>query len=123
MPDPIYIATIEDTNHRLSTRGILQPDPPVLDPAAPITEAFALLGVGVPDELVPYLVALPVSISATLVTVANTALRRRIPASFAWIAGYDYEVTVAQADRSAGSAITVIVRAPSPSSDASATSA
>jgi hypothetical protein len=111
----MHVAMVQQVNERFALRKLEEEPAPELDPFRPLPEALEQLGVEVPGDLVGYLETLPTSIAATLVTVASVAARSGIPLMFAWLAGYDYELTVAQADRAAGSAITVILRGPSPS--------
>ena len=115
MPDPMHVTMVQQLNERFAFRALEEEPAPELDPFRPLPEALEQLGVEVPEDLVPYLETLPTSIASTLVVVAAVAARSSIPLMFAWLAGYDYELTVAQADRSAGSVITVVLRGPSPS--------
>jgi hypothetical protein len=112
------VAFVQRINQRFFVRELKRDDAedaPSLDPFGPIADAMAQLGVEVPEPLAGYLDMLPTSISASLVTVAAVAAANGTPLTFAWLAGYDYELTVAQADRAGGSYITVILRGPSPS--------
>lgn len=115
MPDPMHVALIQQVNARFTSGGVGDEPAPALDPFRPLPEALAQLGVETPRDLDVYLEALPASIASTLVVVAAVAAQTGIPLTFAWLSGYDYELTVAQADRAAGSYITVILRGPSPS--------
>jgi hypothetical protein len=117
VPDPFNVAFVQRINERFFVRELKEEveGVPELDPFGPLGDALAQLGVEVPDQLSGYLETMPTSIAATLVTVAAVAAMSETPLTFAWLAGYDYELTVAQADRDGGSYITVILRGPSPS--------
>jgi hypothetical protein len=111
----MHVALIQKINERFVLREVTDEPAPVLDAARPLPEALEQLGVEVPDDLFGYLETLPAAVSAAIVSVAATAAGNGIPLTFAWLAGYDYELTVAQADRAGGSLITLILRGPSPS--------
>lgn len=115
MPEPMYVAAIQSVNERFAVARLRDERTPDLDPTGSLSDALGQLGIEVPRDLGRYLDGLPVAIAASLVSVAAAAAASGIPLTFAWIAGFDYELTVAQADRDAGSLITVILRGPSPS--------
>jgi len=115
MSDPIHVAMIQRIQQRFFLESLEAEEGVALDPFGPVSEGLARLGLEVPDELLEYVDALPIAISASLLAVAGAAAQRAIPVSFAWLAGFDFEMTIAQADRSGGSLITVILRGPSPS--------
>jgi len=120
MPNPIHVALIQQLNERFFVRKLDAEPAPALDAFAPMSENLARLGMNVPDSMVGFVDALPSAISASLIAVASVATTAGIPVTFGWIAGYDYELTVAQADRAEGSLITVIMRGPTPSDVAAA---
>lgn len=115
MPEPINIAMIERINQRFFLASLAEEEAPELDPFGAVTEGLERLGIEVPEELRSYVDGLPVAIGASLLAVAATAARESIPLTFAWLAGYDHELTVAQADRGGNRLVTVILRGPSPS--------
>ncbi len=115
MSDPIHVAMIQRIQQRFFLESLEAGESVELDPFGPVSDGLARLGLDVPDELRDYVDALPLAIGASLLAVAGTAAQKRIPVSFAWLAGFDFEMTVAQADRAGGSLITVILRGPSPS--------
>lgn len=115
MPDPIHVAFIQRIQQRFFIESLEAEPSAEIDPFGPVSVGLERLSVEVPDDLRDYVDALPVAIGAALLAVAGAAAQRSIPVSFAWIAGYDHEMTVAQMDRDGGSLITVILRGPSPS--------
>lgn len=115
MPEPIHVAMIQRIQQRFFLESIEAAGPVELDPFGPVSEGLERLGLEVTDELRNYVDSMPIAIGASLLAVAGAATKRSIPVSFAWLAGAEFEMTVAQANRAGGSLITVILRGPSPS--------
>ncbi len=113
MSDPIHVAFIQTLNHRFSIRRLEEDEPLDLEERT-LPEILGRLEIDVPDSLLDYIDAMPSSIASAVSAVIATALRTATPTVFAWLASSDFELTVGQADRAAGSLTTVILRAPSP---------
>ena len=129
---PLLQRILEQANDKFGSENIAALDPAALAPREPTTHMLAdcaeAIGIRLTSEEREFVNRTPLAIQEAIRGVSYTAVTQsrssgasnqplsKVPITFAWIPGYDYELLVAEArsTKSSWGGITVLLRGPYP---------
>ncbi len=110
---PMYQAIAERLNSQFNRENIGRMGKKQFAPGE-LIDVFQQMGLIHNEEQAEFVRSMPMALRETLRAVYNSAINRehQIPVTIAWLPGYDWEITVAEAPGVPGSigGITIIVR-------------
>jgi len=111
---PTFQTMVNRANALFHPDNIDQLDPARVAPGMSISDPLKDRGIARSDRELAYFMSWPESLRDALQAIVRSALSRkpRLPVTFAWAPGYDYELTMWEAPGTAESAggITILLR-------------